>query len=131
MSHESVQSYSRIQIVCGSQYRVPRRGATASRLAEKHEVKQRLAAIIIDGWGGRDRTCEWRHQKPLPYRLATPQQASKLAVAGGLYRGNLIAQQLNRRAAPSHGCLPQFRAEYLQVLPEFAESSAPHRLRRW
>jgi hypothetical protein len=25
-----------------------------------------------DGWGGRDRTCEWRHQKPLPYRLATP-----------------------------------------------------------
>ena len=25
------------------------------------------------GWGGRIRTCEWRHQKPLPYRLATPQ----------------------------------------------------------
>lgn len=86
---------------------------------------------LKNGWGGRDRTCEWRHQKPLPYRLATPQQASNLAVAGGLYRGNLIAQQLNRRAAPSHGCLPQFRVEYLQVLPEFAESSAPHRLRRW
>lgn len=26
------------------------------------------------GWGGRIRTCEWRHQKPLPYRLATPQR---------------------------------------------------------
>jgi hypothetical protein len=25
------------------------------------------------GWGGRVRTCEWRHQKPLPYHLATPQ----------------------------------------------------------
>ncbi len=25
------------------------------------------------GWGGRIRTCAWRHQKPLPYRLATPQ----------------------------------------------------------
>jgi MFS transporter, DHA1 family, multidrug resistance protein len=25
------------------------------------------------GWGGRDRTCECRHQKPVPYRLATPQ----------------------------------------------------------
>ena len=24
------------------------------------------------GWGGRIRTCEWRHQKPLPYHLATP-----------------------------------------------------------
>src|SRR6185436_8093704 len=27
------------------------------------------------GWGGRDRTSEWRNQNPLPYRLATPQQA--------------------------------------------------------
>ncbi len=25
------------------------------------------------GWGGRIRTYEWRHQKPLPYHLATPQ----------------------------------------------------------
>lgn len=25
------------------------------------------------GWGGRIRTCAWRYQKPLPYRLATPQ----------------------------------------------------------
>ena len=27
------------------------------------------------GWGGRIRTCECRHQKPVPYRLATPQCA--------------------------------------------------------
>jgi hypothetical protein len=25
-----------------------------------------------NGWGGRIRTCAWRYQKPLPYRLATP-----------------------------------------------------------
>ena len=25
------------------------------------------------GWGGRIRTCECRLQKPMPYRLATPQ----------------------------------------------------------
>jgi hypothetical protein len=36
------------------------------------------------GWGGRDRTCEWRHQKPLPYRLATPQHASGPAAAARL-----------------------------------------------
>src|SRR3546814_13775365 len=30
--------------------------------------------IAIAGWGGRDRTCECRYQKPVPYRLATPQQ---------------------------------------------------------
>jgi hypothetical protein len=28
------------------------------------------------GWGGRDRTSEWGNQNPLPYRLATPQQAA-------------------------------------------------------
>jgi hypothetical protein len=33
-----------------------------------------------DGWGGRDRTSEWRNQNPLPYRLATPQ----LALSGGI-----------------------------------------------
>lgn len=27
-----------------------------------------------NGWGGRIRTCAWRYQKPLPYRLATPHQ---------------------------------------------------------
>ena len=26
------------------------------------------------GWGARIRTWEWRYQKPLPYRLATPQR---------------------------------------------------------
>jgi len=30
------------------------------------------------GWGGRDRTSEWRNQNPLPYRLATPQQGAPL-----------------------------------------------------
>src|SRR5215813_9594959 len=29
------------------------------------------------GWGGRDRTSEWRNQNPLPYRLATPQYAAE------------------------------------------------------
>src|SRR3977135_1124739 len=29
----------------------------------------------MGGWGGRDRTSEWRNQNPLPYRLATPQQS--------------------------------------------------------
>jgi hypothetical protein len=28
--------------------------------------------LLILGWGGRIRTYEWRHQKPLPYHLATP-----------------------------------------------------------
>lgn len=35
---------------------------------------QRSAARMA-GWGGRIRTCAWRYQKPLPYHLATPQQA--------------------------------------------------------
>src|SRR5688500_579169 len=30
------------------------------------------------GWGGRIRTCACRYQKPVPYRLATPQCAGGL-----------------------------------------------------
>ena len=33
-----------------------------------------FSEILCVGWGGRIRTCAWRHQKPLPYRLATPQR---------------------------------------------------------
>src|SRR4051812_11019482 len=29
------------------------------------------------GWGARTRTWEWRNQNPLPYHLATPQQAAR------------------------------------------------------
>ena len=38
-----------------------------------------IAAEILGmiGWGGRDRTSEWRNQNPLPYRLATPQQRGR------------------------------------------------------
>src|SRR5258708_3022727 len=30
----------------------------------------------LAGWGARIRTWEWRNQNPLPYHLATPQNAS-------------------------------------------------------
>src|SRR3984893_6153075 len=29
---------------------------------------RRMSGLV--GWGGRDRTSEWRNQNPLPYRLA-------------------------------------------------------------
>ena len=29
--------------------------------------------LVLIGWGGWIRTNEWRLQRPLPYRLATPQ----------------------------------------------------------
>ena len=35
----------------------------------------------VSGWGGRDRTSEWRNQNPLPYRLATPQRGAVLGAA--------------------------------------------------
>ncbi len=38
-------------------------------------------------WGGRDRTYEWRRQRPLPYRLATPQLKNKR----GYYSASPIA----------------------------------------
>ncbi len=41
------------------------------------------------GWGGRIRTCVWRHQKPLPYHLATPQQIQKQATSPERDGGNI------------------------------------------
>jgi hypothetical protein len=38
-----------------------------------------------NGWGGRDRTCEYRYQKAVPYHLATPQQRRFLTQRGRLY----------------------------------------------
>ena len=40
-----------------------------------------------DGWGARIRTWEWRYQKPLPYRLATPQCFAKWGVHNRLELG--------------------------------------------
>ena len=60
-----------------------------------HRVKQELFVLfatafplpgqdlpfISGGWGGRDRTSEWRNQNPLPYRLATPHRLGGLGIA--------------------------------------------------
>ena len=40
-------------------------------LASNHHFA--LDIMQINGWGGRIRTCACRYQKPVPYRLATPQ----------------------------------------------------------
>ena len=39
---------------------------------------------ILSGWGGRIRTYAWRHQKPLPYRLATPHYLLSSSYIGDL-----------------------------------------------
>ena len=44
--------------------------------AQQQKSKSVFSIIYksIGGWGGRTRTFSLRHQKPLPYHLATPQQ---------------------------------------------------------
>ena len=41
---------------------------------KKQEVRPQNLTSVQSGWGGRIRTYECRHQKPMPYHLATPQQ---------------------------------------------------------
>lgn len=48
------------------------------------------------GWGGRDRTSEWRNQNPLPYRLATPQQATKGMAEEPATADSLMSQPVYR-----------------------------------
>ncbi len=50
------------------------------REAGAGESKSRRS--FVAGWGGRDRTCAWRDQNPLPYRLATPQTTKPKSLCG-------------------------------------------------
>ena len=43
-------------------------------ILKKQEVRPQNLTSVQCGWGGRIRTYECRHQKPMPYHLATPQQ---------------------------------------------------------
>jgi site-specific DNA recombinase len=43
---------------------------------ENHSCDGENNPVGLTGWGGRIRTCECRYQKPVPYHLATPQQAA-------------------------------------------------------
>ena len=42
-------------------------------MLKKQEVALKNATSVKSGWGGWIRTNECRHQKPMPYHLATPQ----------------------------------------------------------
>ena len=44
-------------------------------LAARHGLNPKTVRL---GWGARIRTWEWRYQKPLPYRLATPQERARV-----------------------------------------------------
>ena len=60
-------------------------------MLKKQEVALKNATSLQSGWGGWIRTNECRHQKPMPYHLATPQYvpAGKLPgrsiTSAGLY----------------------------------------------
>lgn len=43
-------------------------------IIKKQGLKPKFKSIARGGWGGWIRTNECRHQKPMPYHLATPQQ---------------------------------------------------------
>src|SRR5712664_2409210 len=50
---------------------------------EKSRFGKEFSALTL-GWGARIRTWEWRNQNPLPYHLATPQNASRAWAAHGI-----------------------------------------------
>ncbi len=68
-------------------------------------VEQQVQPAGKAGWGGRIRTCECRHQKPVPYHLATPhypllQRAAHIECRNDMGRGRmpLLVQVTARRA---------------------------------
>jgi hypothetical protein len=64
-----------------------------------------IYTIRGSGWGARIRTWEWRYQKPLPYRLATPHHGKSHEPEGpGLENGGTILSP-PCRCNPSDGGL--------------------------
>lgn len=65
------------------------------------------------GWGGRIRTYDTRYQKPLPYRLATPQQRAPYtpppSLRQPLFRHFSNGDALKRFNSPGHIASPIFR----------------------
>lgn len=59
----------------GVKYRAARAGSCWGEVQQAPTDSKTVPQI---GWGARIRTWEWRYQKPLPYRLATPQQSRAL-----------------------------------------------------
>ena len=55
------------------------RGSVPYFIARREKSSRRRRLNLTDelGWGARIRTWEWRYQKPLPYRLATPQDLAE------------------------------------------------------
>jgi hypothetical protein len=66
----------------------------------------------LAGWGGRNRTSEWRNQNPLPYRLATPQYLHwKMPRQFALRAVRTIAaaaRPINARTGPIYGISAAF-----------------------
>ncbi len=61
------------QITCAEETETtPPDSQWANKLTVAFDIIQEKAPV---GWGGRIRTYDTRYQKPLPYHLATPQQA--------------------------------------------------------
>ena len=70
----------------------------------------------MPGWGGRDRTSEWRNQNPLPYRLATPHRR----------RGNSAFQRKGESSLRRNGGLSCADAGSDRDFKEFPTSARRH-----
>src|SRR3546814_3123988 len=67
------------------------------------------------GWGGRLRTCEWRHQKPLSHHLATFPTFTRPAEICGFFDFSQSGR----------GGKPKIRQKSRQILGERSEEQTP------
>lgn len=64
-------------------------------MIKKQGLKPKFKSFARGGWGGWIRTNECRHQKPMPYHLATPQHKTLLIA----YKQELSICQKNINAS--------------------------------
>ena len=71
--------------------------------------------VVVNGWGGRDRTYECRNQNPVPYHLATPQRKPNI-VRNRSSRRSVALESLSRHANAASGCRASVRATHPRIV---------------
>jgi hypothetical protein len=122
------QAATRIQRYCStarkrkqhriSKWRVESVSKCAQRLGWEQSCFHNELSALSPGWGGRDRTSEWRNQNPLPYRLATPQQSGP--------EHGIDQRDLFRHRRSIEGVTPFQQAEGPNFTPKSAPSIYPY-----
>ena len=91
---------------------------------------QWVDSICVYGWGGRIRTSAWRYQKPLPYRLATPQRRCLASLGRSARDETIVKAARGYKTSPQDCAKAAHAAVAFVVRPNARDLLSARRSRR-